>query len=220
VTSTPGLDPESGSGRSTIKVAIVNDFEVIAHGLAAMLAPWRHRVEIVELEVGGAPDCPADVALLDTFGQSDRVAIRVEEIVQGSAARHVAIYTFDFDPMRIAEAERLGVSGYLSKGTPAEQLADDLVAVAAGRRVVHQASFRRPSPVGRRWPGQEHGLSEREAEVLSLVSRGLTNRAVAHAMHLSEDTVKTHLKSVYRKLGIRNRASATRFAIRSGISID
>jgi DNA-binding NarL/FixJ family response regulator len=208
------------AGPGPVRIAIVNDFEVIVRGLSTMLQPWRDRLAVVELEVGGAPDRAVDVALLDTFGQADRIPERVAEILESASARHLAIYTFDFRADIVARVFGLGVSGYFSKACPAEQLAEDLVAVAGGRRIVHDPPRHRQTPAARRWPGQERGLSEREAEALSLLARGLTNREVARAMNLNENTVKTHLKSVYRKLDLANRVAATRFALDAGLVAD
>jgi DNA-binding NarL/FixJ family response regulator len=58
------------------------------------------------------------------------------------------------------------------------------------------------------WPGRRRGLSERESEVLALITQGLRNHEIAESLYLSVDTVKSHVKAVYRKLGVRNRAAA------------
>jgi DNA-binding NarL/FixJ family response regulator len=67
------------------------------------------------------------------------------------------------------------------------------------------------------WPGARHGLTQRESEILSLVVTGLSNRGIASKLVIGEETVKTHLSSVYRKLGVGDRTSAAAMALREGI---
>jgi DNA-binding CsgD family transcriptional regulator len=70
----------------------------------------------------------------------------------------------------------------------------------------------------RRWQGPG-GLTRRELEVLSLVARGLTNRAVGRSLWVTDETVKFHLSNIYRKLGVSNRAEASRWAVAAGVAI-
>lgn len=67
------------------------------------------------------------------------------------------------------------------------------------------------------WPGARQGLTHRESEVLSLVVTGLSNRGIAGRLVVSDETVKSHLRSIYRKLGINDRAGAVATALREGI---
>ncbi len=64
-----------------------------------------------------------------------------------------------------------------------------------------------------RWPGREIGLTERESEILSLLSTGMTNRELGVHLYVSENTIKTQLRSLYGKLGVRNRAQAASLAV-------
>jgi DNA-binding NarL/FixJ family response regulator len=67
------------------------------------------------------------------------------------------------------------------------------------------------------WPGARHGLTQRESEILSLVVNGLSNRAIASRLVIGDETVKTHLRSIYRKLGVSDRTGAAATALREGI---
>ena len=67
------------------------------------------------------------------------------------------------------------------------------------------------------WPGSKLGLSRRESEVLALLARGLSNRLIAAELVLGEETIKTHMRSIYRKLGVSDRAQAVATALRQGI---
>ena len=135
----------------------------------------------------------------------------------------MVIFTNDADERRLFEALRLGVSGYLLKSLSGTQLADHLMRVHDGQVVVDPTmatgiAMRAAHGRGRgMWPGSELGLSRRESEVLVLLARGLSNRLIADELVLGEETIKTHLRSIYRKLGVNDRAQAVATALRQGI---
>ena len=132
-------------------------------------------------------------------------------------------FTDDADERCLFEALRLGVSGYLLKSLSGTQLADHLVRVHDGEVVVDPTMATRialrtaHAGSGRSWPGSEVGLSQRESEVLVLLATGLSNRLIADELILGEETIKTHLRSIYRKLGVSDRAQAVGAALRQGI---
>jgi DNA-binding NarL/FixJ family response regulator len=108
---------------------------------------------------------------------------------------------------------RAGALGFISKAVPRQQIIDGIKAAAAGDRVVlTQRSQHAQIDEAVRWPGREAGLTERESEILSLLSSGMTNRELGGALYLSENTIKSHLRSLYAKLGIRSRAQAAALA--------
>jgi ATP/maltotriose-dependent transcriptional regulator MalT len=67
------------------------------------------------------------------------------------------------------------------------------------------------------WPGARHGLSQRESEILSYVVSGLSNRGIATKLVIGDETVKSHLRAIYRKLGVNDRTGAVATALREGI---
>ena len=85
-------------GNRVVTVGIINDYEVVVRGVAAMLAPYEHRVRVIELDAGGQPNAPADVALFDTFAGRRHTLSRAAEMVRHGAARHVVLYTWDAAP--------------------------------------------------------------------------------------------------------------------------
>ena len=211
----------SGTARPTT-VAIQDDFDVIVEGLAAMLAPHDDLVRVVELETApDVPDAHADGVLVDTFAQPDAFLTQVRRIIDETDVHHIAVYTWDFAPELIALARRHGISGYLPKSLPGRELASALVRIRRGEVIVYDsvapttAAGNEPAD-GYRWPGDVVGLSERESEVLVLAARGLTNREMAERLHLSVNTVKTHLRNAYRKADVTNRAAAANFVQRHG----
>ena len=199
-----------------IRVALLNDYDVVVAGLAAMLQRYESQVIVVDLSTGRPTRRqPIDVALYDSYGRLGLDLARVAETVQQANVAHVAVFTFDFHQRLIEEALACGVSGYLWKGLTSEELVDALVRVSAGDVVVsaarpHTHPLDAPELA---WPLRERGLTARESEALALLVSGLRNREIAQAMYVSIDTVKTHLRHVYRKLNVRHRAEAVATAL-------
>jgi DNA-binding NarL/FixJ family response regulator len=132
--------------------------------------------------------------------------------------------TFDLDEY-VFEALRAGASGFLLKDTPAEDLIDAIRVVAAGeallapsitRRLLDRFAGRLPSAKAT-VPVRLADLTEREHEVLLLLSKGLSNAEVAGLLFLSEATVKTHVSRILMKLDLRDRVQAVVFAYESGL---
>jgi DNA-binding NarL/FixJ family response regulator len=192
-------------------VALVNDYDIVVAGLEHLLAPHASRVEVVAESVGPDEGLAAivDVALLDTYGLSSFT--RLDALVAHPGVHHVAVFTFGFDEQVGADVLARGARGYLSKATTAERLVEDLLRIAAGEVVVRPPEAERVALA--HWPGGSHRLTERESHILAMLATGLRNADIARALFLSVDTVKTHLRSVYRKLGVTNRAQAVAVAL-------
>jgi DNA-binding NarL/FixJ family response regulator len=137
--------------------------------------------------------------------------------------RVIVVTTYDYDEY-IYRSLRAGASGFLLKRTRAEDLVDAVRTVAGGdalplasttRGLIADFASRTPGS-GKEWKAVS-ALTEREAEVLTLVARGLSNDEIAERLTLSTETVKTHVKHVYTKLGTRDRAQAVIAAYESGL---
>ncbi|MEY2420594.1 MAG: two-component system, NarL family, response regulator LiaR [Acidimicrobiaceae bacterium] len=202
--------------RSALRVAVANDFEIVVAGLAAMLA--RHPdILVVDMFVVGEdiPDEPIDIVLYDTFGREGTDGDQLETLTSTPNVHHVAVFTLSWADSLTEFALARGVSGVLSKSLSSDELAARLHEIADGNVVVAPPpNGRVSSGLGRDWPGRTLGLSERESEALVLVAQGLRNSDIARALYVSEDTVKTHLKRAYRKVGVANRAQATSIVLR------
>ena len=108
---------------------------------------------------------------------------------------------------------RAGAQGFISKAVPRQQIIDGIKAAANGDRIVlTQRSQHAQIDEALRWPGREIGLTERESELLSLLSTGMTNRELGSHLYVSENTIKTQLRHLYAKLDVRNRAQAASVA--------
>jgi NarL family two-component system response regulator LiaR len=203
-----------------IRVAIVNDYEMVVAGVAAMLAPHHDRVEVVELDSGLPVISDVDVILYDTFGQIQGDGVDLEDLVRGGRAR-VVIFSWNVHPELVAAAIGRGASGYLSKGLSAAEIISGIEAVHAGESIVPARSA---DSVDRdaagEWPGREHGLTAREAEVLALITQGLSNQEIAERTYLSINSVKTYIRTAYRKIDVTRRAQAVAWGMRHGFEPD
>ncbi|HEY3700896.1 MAG TPA: response regulator transcription factor [Acidimicrobiales bacterium] len=213
----------------TVRVVLVNDDEIIMEGLQGMLGRHGDRVELA----GGvllsddvaetATALNADVVLFDINIKGTNGLEVAAQMVADKPPFRVVVFTDDADERRLFEALRLGFSGYLLKSLSGAQLADHLVRVRDGEVVVDPTMATRIAMRaahlggGRIWPGSQLGLSQRESEVLSLLVDGLSNRLIAAELVVGEETVKTHLRSIYRKLGVNDRAQAIATALRQGM---
>jgi DNA-binding NarL/FixJ family response regulator len=200
---------------SPIRVTLANDFEIIVAGLAALIGPFRDRVEIVDWVVidEKVPSQPVDVLLFDTYGRFALGLSDIEALVDNPLIHHVVIYSWETSPQLIDRALAMGVSGFASKSLEPSDLVAVLERVSGGERVVAGRMPGNPVRVLSDWPGRDQGLTARESEILALVIQGLRNEDIADALFLGINTVKTHLKSLYRKLGARNRADVVAIAL-------
>lgn len=218
-----------GPDARRVRVVLVNDDEIIIEGLQGMLARHSDRVELA----GGLPvtddiiarvsELRADVVLLDLNVQGTVGVEVAAAIVAEKPPFRVVVFTDEAEERRLFEALRLGISGYLLKSLSGAQLTDHLVRVRDGEVVVDPTMATRIAMRaaqmggGGMWPGSQLGLSQRESEVLSLLVDGLSNRLIAAQLVVGEETVKTHLRSIYRKLGVSDRAQAIATALRQGV---
>ena len=209
--------PEASAPGMPIRVAAVNDYEVVVKGLAAMLAEFPDRLHVCEAVLEGEPveGDHIDVALYDTYGRVGIAEPTLRFLVAMEGIEAVAVYTMDVTQARVDEAFAAGARAVISKKLTGEELADALVRVAAGQRVVEgldETGHDAPGHATVDWPGREAGLTLRESEVLALVADGRSNREVADALFVGEQTVKSHLRGIFTKLGVQNRTQAALFA--------
>ena len=195
-----------------VRVALTNDFELVVAGLARMLDRFGDRIDVVDTAVqGDTVDRRVDVALFDTFGHVGDGLDEVQRLVKEPDVHRVAVFTWQFEQPLVDRALAAGCTGYLSKALDAEQRVGALERVARGHQVVSDDPMldRHTSP-DRSWPGRADGLSERESEVLVLIAEGLSNLDIAGSLSISPNSVKAHIRSGYRKLGVATRAQAVR----------
>ena len=202
-----------------MRVAVVNDYELVVVGVAALLAPFGDRVQVVELDANLPVLKDVDVILYDTFGQVQGSGIDVDKLVDGGSAK-VVVYSWNLQHELVEDSFRAGASAYLSKGLEAEELVEAIESVHRGDRVVPAGDGPVTSLPASAWPGKEAGLSVRESEIIALITQGLSNQEIADRSYLSINSVKTYIRTAYRKIGVERRAQAVLWGIRHGFEPD
>ncbi len=206
--------------QNPVRVAVLNDYEIVVAGVAAMLAPHHDRVVVVELDSGLPVVSDVDVILYDTFGQVQGDAVDLEDLVRGNSVP-VAIFSWNLQSDLVERAIAHGASGYLSKGLDARAVVDAIEAIHRGETVVPPSSVvSADRDVAGEWPGREVGLTAREAEVLALITQGLSNQEIADQTYLSINSVKTYIRTAYRKIEVTRRSQAVAWGMTHGFAPD
>jgi DNA-binding NarL/FixJ family response regulator len=201
-----------------IRVALVNDYEIVLEGLRAFLRPYEPEIRVVEMKVKAKPRRAVDVTLFDTYGEAEAMRQRARDLASDPSNGAIIVFSFSDDVALAHSLLRAGADGFISKATPANQIVDGIRAAARGNRVMlTQRSQHAVMPDGLRWPGRDANLTERESELLALLPTGMTNRELGAHLYISENTIKTQLRSLFSKLDIRNRAQAVALAGGTGI---
>jgi DNA-binding NarL/FixJ family response regulator len=203
-----------------ITVALVDDYDVVVMGVANMLDRYRDRVIIAELDSTMPVSDTVDIVLYDSFAQPESDHEEIATLVANPCAHRVVVYTWNFHPDLVASAQQQGAHGYLSKTLPARDLVAALEAVHAGEKVVSDAPPRARSAVGLDWPGRGEGLSDRESEILALITQGKSNADVARLTYLSPNTVKSYIRTIYRKIAVGSRTQAVLWGVEHGFTPD
>jgi DNA-binding NarL/FixJ family response regulator len=203
-----------------LRIALVDDYDVVVMGVANILEQYRDRVVVAELDTNTGVEDVVDVVLYDSFAQPESDHDEIAVLVQNPRAHRVVVYTWNFQPDLIRSALDQGVHGYLSKALPARSLVAALEAVHAGEQVVSDPPRRARATSGLDWPGRGEGLTDREAEILALITQGKNNADVAALTYLSPNTVKSYIRTVYRKINVDSRTQAVLWGVDNGFSPD
>ena len=200
-----------------LRLRLLNDYEVVVAGLRAMLEPYADRVRVVESDVRDSADRAVDLTLYDTFGRSqvDRLDFHAE--LADPAAGAIVIYSWNTDERLVSMALEKGSRGYLDRRTGAAELVAQLERIRAGEVVAPSGPKEGGTPERGDWPGRAEGLSLREAEVVALISQGLTNPEIASRCYISLNSLKSYIRSAYRKMGVERRSQAVRWGIEHGM---
>jgi DNA-binding NarL/FixJ family response regulator len=203
-----------------VRLLVVDDHPVVRGGIVGMVASAPD-VEVVGEAADGAEAVALarvlnpDVVLMDLrMGGMDGVSAIREFARLGIPSHVVVLTTYDADA-DVLPAIEAGATGYLLKDAPRDDLLRAIRAAASGEAVLAPSVAKRL--VGRVRTPEINLLSPRELQVLALVADGTTNRAAGERLHLSEATVKTHLISIYAKLGVNDRAAAVAEGFRRGL---
>jgi Response regulator containing a CheY-like receiver domain and an HTH DNA-binding domain len=209
---------------------IVDDHGIVRTGLRALLQPEPDMAIVgeagsVKEAVKKANELKPDVVLMDV-NLPDGSGIEATRLIKESCPEtQVLMLTVYDDQETVLKAVQAGAIGYVLKDIPPEYLIRAIRSVhtngtminpSIARKMVERlASTERDVVLAnfRRGPG----LTDREIEVLKEVAAGLSDKEIALKLYLSEPTIKSHLRSIYQKLRVRNRAQAAAYAVRHGL---
>lgn len=195
-----------GSDDRKLRVLVVDDHDVVQWGFRLLLErqSWVERCLAAPSGAEAVDVCrrlQPEVALVDMLLGSESGAEVCEEIRAVSPGTRVLLIS-GAGVISPFVARSAGASGFISKDWSAVDVVKAVRMVSLGTEVFAEVA------------ALDSPLSEREQEVLSLIATGSTNKEIANRLHLSPHTVKEHTSAIYRKLGVRNRAEATRQAQR------
>jgi DNA-binding NarL/FixJ family response regulator len=212
-----------------VRIVLVDDHEMVVAGLKAMLSPFQGRVRVVGEAIGAeealrvVSGLSPDIVLCDVRMQGASGLDLCRALRARNPDQKIVLLSVYDDEQYLFQALRAGASGYLLKKISGDELIRQLELAHSGVTVIDTALAGRAMDTAARlhsnefWPGARHGLTNRESEVLSLIVTGLSNRGIASRLVVSDETVKSHLRSIYRKLGVGDRAGAVATALREGI---
>ena len=215
-----------------IRVLVADDQRVVREGLGTLLGLLAG-IEVVGTASDGdevlvlAAQLRPDVVLMDLrMPRCDGVEA-TRRLRQHDASIRVLVLTTYADDRSVIEALRAGARGYLTKDVGAVEIREALERVTRGQPAIdpavqqHLLDVVTATPSG---PGAEPaprlpgGLTAREAEVLRLIARGLSNAEIAGELVISETTVKSHVNHLFAKTGVRDRAQAVTYAYEHGLT--
>jgi len=211
------------------KILIVDDHVLFREGLMSL---FRSQKDFEVLGEAGsvneaiklARDLQPDLILMD-FSLPDGTGLdATQEILRRQPDINIVFLTMHEDDERLFDAIRCGAKGYLLKDIPVGKLLASLRGLVRGEALLSRVMTGRVldafSPLDQSQTPDRAALdqlTQREMEILRELSRGGTNREIAHRLFISENTVKNHVHNILKKLGLSNRREASRFAQQHGI---
>ena len=198
-----------------VQVGVIDEYELVVAGLVAVLAPYDKRVRVVDLDSAAATrPGRIDIILHDCF--DDRRRVDPAQLSTRWGAKLV-VFSWNDDPRRVAWALTHGAVGYVLKSLPAAAIVLALERVHAGE-VVRPARDEQGAEVDGPAPRTPviH-LTPRETEILQLIATGWTNEQIAQVLFLSINSIKSHIRSAYRKMGVTRRSQAVTWAFVHGV---
>src|SRR5262249_35893776 len=203
-----------------LRVVVVDDHQMVLDGLRAMLSAYSDQIEIVgeatepDLALKVITSRGPDITLLDVRLRGSSGMDLCAEIQKRRPECKVVFLTVYDDEQYLYQALRMGAAGFLLKRVRGAELVDHLQRIHQGEvlidpslatKVAMSVAHLRSEEF---WPGARLGLTQRESEVLALMVAGLSNRAIAGRLTVSEETVKTHARGIYRQLDVSDRSGA------------
>jgi len=215
---TPHTNPE---GAVTLRILLVEDHVLVAQGLETMLATTDEFevVGVVDSAVQGvhrATTEAVDVVIMDVNLGRTINGLEATRRIKGTSPRtKVLILTMFTDAETVSEAIRSGADGYLTKGTSREAVFQALRDVAASKAVLDPNVT--SSVFGRIAENDPDALTNRELAVLQQISYGKSTRSIGEMLGLADETIRAHVKQIFKKLGVNDRTEAATEGLRRGL---
>lgn len=196
-----------------LTVALVDDAELVWCGLRAMCA-GEPQISLVQAASPADLGTPVDLVLYDPFANGQFDSRTVGVLLRDPGIGRVVAFTRHLNPEAATRLRNAGVDAVLSKGLDAHELTSQILDLGTSQPDVEPTNGEPSEAESAVKPrsGQLPRLSAREAEVLSLVASGVTNNEIAAMKYLSLNTVKTYIRSAYRKIGVERRTQAVIWA--------
>jgi NarL family two-component system response regulator LiaR len=195
-----------------LRVALVNECELVRVGVSTMMAEHSDRVVVLPNRDLAATE--ADLALIDPFARRGGV-VGSAEVARPPGGSRVVVYTWETRSGFVERAMLAGAHGYLSKALPATELVAALEKVHLGERLV---AVDEPRTRHERRSTIEVGLTPRETDVIGLIAAGVPNKEISRRLELSMNTVKSHIRTAYRSMGVTSRTQAVLWAVEHGVT--
>ncbi|MGV0746811.1 MULTISPECIES: response regulator [Mycobacteriaceae] len=212
-----------------VRLVLVDDHEMVIEGLRAMLTAFADRIEVVgqainaEQAMAVIAETDPDIVLCDVRMRGESGLDLCLALRERDPERKVVMLSVYDDEQYLFEALRVGATGYLLKSISSDDLVHQIELAHRGETVIDPGLAARAAGTAARlqrdefWPGARQGLTQRESEILAYMVSGLSNRGIATKLVIGDETVKSHLRSIYRKLGVSDRTGAVATALREGI---
>ena len=202
-------------GEGPITAAIVSAHEIVHTGLVGMFATRPGAIEVIPLDLGAADDQQPDVILYDVFGLHDGDDDELDRYVKDTDSAVVAMAR-DLRPDLAARAVAKGVDACVSMTVDIDEILDVIRSAVAGEGQPDAAGPGTEQGGAYAVLGEEVGLTPRETEILRLLTLGLSNQQIADECFLSINSVKSYIRSAYRRIGVTSRSQAVVWCLQHG----
>ncbi len=218
-------EPQHSLDADRLTVAVISDSKIVEYGVMLMLSSNNRRIHIITPSQMEGGHFAVDVTLINV-GLNTRAGIEaIDAAVQDPASGAVVALTARMYAVLVRRVLERGCKGCLDLALDAEDLMAALEQVGRGGIVISPGGqneidvFNHTIDAGP-WRGHADGLSRREGEIISLIGQGLRNHEIAAGLFLSINSVKSYVRSSYRKIGVESRSEAVRWGMEHGMLLD